>query len=98
MAASYRSRVLSCLRRVLGRTLHRHTPDARIVSHLVALDALGWRVVEFRPSFIDGEVSIWRVTAERVDFDASMRMMAADPAGALAELVRYASADASEGR
>jgi hypothetical protein len=75
--------------------LHRHTSDADIASHVVALDALGWRVVELRPSLIDGEVSLWWVTAERVDLDASMRMTATDPAGALAELVRYASADAS---
>lgn len=95
MAASFRSLFLSHLRRVLGRALRRHPPDASIVSHLVALDALGWRVVELRPSLMDGEVALWRVKAERVDLDASMRMTAADPDVALAELVRYASADAA---
>lgn len=94
MAARFSSLVLSCVRRVLGRALRRHTPDARIVSHVVALDALGWRVVELRPSLIDGEVALWRVTAERVDLDASLHMTAADPGVALAEIVRYASADA----
>src|SRR5689334_16521768 len=96
MAASCSSVVLSFARRLLDRVLHRHTPDAGIVSHVVTLDALGWRVVELRPSYNDGEVSLWHVTARRVDFDASMNMTAADPDVALAELVRYASADASE--
>jgi hypothetical protein len=68
------------------------------VSHVIALDALGWRVVELRPSLIDGEVALWRVTAERADLDAYMRMTAADPGVALAELVRYASVDASGAR
>jgi hypothetical protein len=95
VTASCSSRVLSHLRRALGRAFRRRlTPDARIVSHVVALDALGWRVVELRPSSIDGEVTLWRVTAERLDRDASMHMAAEEPDVALAELVRYASADA----
>ena len=98
MAAFFSSPVLPRALRVLDRVLRRHTPDAHIVGHVVALDALGWRVIELRPSFIDGEVSLWRVTAERVDLDASMSMTAADPAGALAELVRYASADTAGAR
>jgi len=97
MAAFFSSHVLPRARRVLGRVLRRHTPDAQIASHVVALDTLGWRVTGLRPSLIDGEVSLWHVTAERVDFDASMCMTAADPAGALAEIVRYASADAAGG-
>lgn len=98
MPASCSSPVLSRLRRGLDRALRRHTPDASIVSHVVALDALGWRVVELRPSLIDGEVTLWHVTAERVDHDASMHMTAADPDVALAELVRYVSADAAGAR
>jgi hypothetical protein len=82
----------------MDRVLRRHTPDAHIVGHVVALGALGWRVIELRPSLIDGEVSLWRVTAERVDLDASMSMTAADLAIALAELVRYASADTAGAR
>jgi hypothetical protein len=98
MAALFSSSVLPRVRRVLGRVLRCHTPDAQIVGQVVALDALGWRVTEIRPSLIDGEVSLWRVTAERIDLDASMCTTAADPAGALAEIVRYASADAAGGR
>jgi hypothetical protein len=94
MVTSCSSPVLSRLRRVLDRSLRRHTPDASIVSHVIALDALGWRVVELRPSLMDGEVALWHVTAERVDHDVSMHMTAVDPDVALAELVRYVSADA----
>ena len=53
MATAFSSSVLASFRRALGRMLHGHPLDACIVSHVVALDALGWRVVEFRPSFID---------------------------------------------
>lgn len=84
--------------RRLPEGARRRTADGSIVSHVVSLDALGWRVVELRPSFIDGEVSLWHVTAKRVDFDASMHMTAGDLDVALAELVRYASVDASGGR
>lgn len=70
-------------------------PHAR---HIAALDALGWRVVAFRPSIPSGESSLWDVTITRVDLDASMTVTATNPDVALAELVRYASADATEKR
>jgi len=89
------SRVLPCIRRLVGRVLHHPPLDAEIVGHVIALDALGWRITEIRPGLINGDVSLWRVTAERVDLDASINMAAANPASALAEIVRYASADAS---
>ena len=98
MTALCNSRVLSCLRRALSRAFRHHTPDVRILSHVEVLDALGWRIVELRPSRIEGEVALWSVTVERVDLDASMCMTAADPVVALAEIVRYASADASSER
>ncbi|HWO20379.1 MAG TPA: hypothetical protein VNO30_16535 [Kofleriaceae bacterium] len=56
-----------------------------------ALEAIGWRVSELRPS-IDRE--LWHVTIERVDLVASMTATAPDPDVALEELARYAAVDA----
>jgi hypothetical protein len=56
-----------------------------------ALEAIGWRVSELRPS-IDRE--LWHVTIERVDLVASMTVTAPDPDVALEELARYAAVDA----
>ncbi|HWO27011.1 MAG TPA: hypothetical protein VNO30_50120 [Kofleriaceae bacterium] len=70
----------------------RVAPEAR--KHVVvieALEAIGWRVNELRPS-IDRE--LWHVTIERVDLVASMTVTAPDPDVALEELARYAAADA----
>jgi hypothetical protein len=66
------------------------------VRHIIALEAFGWRVIQLRPSIVGGEVALWYVAITRVDLDASMTMSATDPDVALAELVRYASADATE--
>jgi hypothetical protein len=69
--------------------------DPRTRSHVVvieALEAIGWRVIELRPS-IDREQ--WHVTIERVDLVASMTVTAPDPDVALEELARYAAADAA---
>lgn len=62
---------------------------------LVALDTIGWRLTELRPSLSAG-AGMWHVTIERVDYVASMSATAPDPDGALEELARYAAADAEE--
>jgi hypothetical protein len=75
------------------RAIRRLDPRAR--AHVVvieALEAIGWRVIELRPS-IDRE--LWHVTIERVDLVASMTATAPDPDVALEELARYAAADAA---
>jgi hypothetical protein len=64
--------------------------------HLIALDAVGWRVVEIRPPISRDEGALWHVAITRVDFVASMTATAPEPDVALAELVRYASADGRE--
>jgi len=86
--------------------LHRHDPQAEpranpppphacwLVRHIVSLESLGWRVVELRPLISEGEVALWHVRISRVDLGATMTVSAAAPDIALAELVRYASADA----
>lgn len=92
-----------------GRAPRRNSPGARVVKqpvrlqeanahpllrHIVALAAIGWRVVELRPSIYEGEAELWYVTITRVDFGASLTVTEADPDVALAELVRYAQVDA----
>jgi len=62
--------------------------------HIIALEAIGWRVVELRPSIIGDEPALWSVTIERTDENASMTATEVDPDVALAELVRYTQADA----
>jgi hypothetical protein len=70
-----------------------------LARHVLALEALGWRVIELRPSRIrGGEVALWRVAILRVDLDASMTVTSSDPLAGLAELARYASADARKER
>jgi hypothetical protein len=92
-----------------SHTLRRHEPKAAaaaspppgarpLVRHLTALDAAGWRVVELRPLMACGEPALWRAAITRVDLDASISVSATDPEVALAELVRYASVDATEPR
>ena len=92
-----------------SHALRRHDPKAEpaesppqgarpLVRHLVALEAAGWCVVELRPLIDCGETALWRAAITRVDLDASMAVSAVDPDAALAELVRYASADAKERR
>ena len=82
-----------------SHALRRHDPrTAPLVHHITALEAIGWRVVELRPAPSSGDPSRWHVAITRVDFDARMTATAAEPGVALAELVRYASADAEEER
>ena len=69
-------------------------PGSGLAPHLLALEALGWRVVELRPTSTTSRPAIWRAAILRTDLDATMSVSAPDPAVALAELVRYASADA----
>lgn len=64
-----------------------------LVGYIVELEAAGWHVIRLRPSIGDEPV-LWRVTIERYDESASMAITEADPDVALAELVRYARADA----
>ena len=69
--------------------------DPRTRTHVVvieALEAIGWRVIELRPS-IDRE--LWHVTIECVDLVVSMTLTAPDPDVALEALARYAAADAA---
>jgi hypothetical protein len=61
---------------------------------IAALEPVGWHVIEIRPSFIDDRPALWRVTIERYDESASMTVIDADPDDALADLARYAQADA----
>lgn len=71
-------------------------PHARsLVRHIVELEAIGWHVVGLRPSTTGDAPVLWRVTIERYDASATMTMTEAEPDVALAELVRYAQADAS---
>jgi hypothetical protein len=79
-------------------TLSPPSRDRPLVSHLIALDAAGWRVVEMRPEGTCYDAPLWRVAITRVDLDASISVWAAALDIALAELVRYASADADEPR
>ena len=77
---------------------HRTTERTQVhalVRHIVSLEALGWHVVRLRPSIGDGTATLWRVTIERYDAGATMTMVEAEPDVALAELVRYAQADAA---
>lgn len=68
---------------------------AQLVGHILALEAVGWRIAELRPRPSAGdEPPLWHVAITRFDLDASMSASAVDPADALAEFVRYASADA----
>ncbi len=64
------------------------------VSVIAALEAIGWRVTELRPSV---DHAMWHVTIERVDLVAKMTVTAPDPDAALEELARYTAADAQRG-
>lgn len=69
-------------------------PEARARTHvsvIAALEAIGWRVTELRPSV---DHALWHVTIGRVDQVASMTVTAPDPDVALEELARYAGTDA----
>lgn len=95
------------------RALRRHRPVARtekppgrlqdthsqpLVHQIIALAAVGWRIVELWPSLSDGQAALWHVTIARFDHAAKLTVTAEDPDAALAELVRYASSDAPEER
>jgi hypothetical protein len=70
-------------------------PETRLfVRHILSLEAIGWRVVGFRPGVSGDEPALWRVTIERVDDGASMTASDEDPEDALEDLVRYTRADA----
>lgn len=68
-----------------------------LVRQIFALEAAGWRLVGLRPSSLgaEAETARWRVTIARFDENASITVTEADPDAALAELVRYAQADAA---
>jgi hypothetical protein len=70
----------------------------QLVRHILALEAIGWRITQLRPSVAGDEPPLWRVVITRFDLDASMSASAMDPADALAELLHYASADAAKER
>ena len=64
--------------------------------HIVELAAIGWHVVGLRPSRTDDPpAALWHVTIERYDESATMSIVENDPDVALAQLVRYAQADAA---
>src|SRR5262245_58491688 len=85
------------------RKIHVHQRHDRVASpphahsflpHILELEAVGWHVVRLRPKFSGDEPPLWRVTIERYDESASMTMVESEPDVALAELARYARADA----
>src|SRR5215212_12107268 len=84
----------------LRRHRPKHSLSARpphehpVVSHLVALDAAGWHVVEMRPEGSCDDVPLWYVAITRFDLDTTISVWGGELGSALAELVRYASADA----
>jgi hypothetical protein len=94
----------------LTKALRRHPSKAALASNaqppgadqlfhqILALEAIGWRVTQLRPSVAGDEPPLWRVAITRFDLDASMTASSIDPADALAELLHYASADAAEER
>jgi hypothetical protein len=51
--------------------------------------------VGLRPSSTGDEPTLWRLTIQRHDENASITLIEADPDVALAELIRYAQADAA---
>jgi hypothetical protein len=73
-----------------------HQQKCPLIHLITALEPVGWHVVEIRPSIGGGETILWRVTIERYDENVSMTVTDADPDVALAELARYAQADAKE--
>jgi hypothetical protein len=70
-------------------------PTLSLVRYIVELEAVGWHIVGLRPSRTGDEPALWRVTIERYVENASMSVVEAEPGVALAELVRYAQADAA---
>jgi hypothetical protein len=68
--------------------------ERSLVRLIEALEDMGWRIVGLRPSLSDGRAMLWRVTIGRYDQTASITVTEAEPAVALAELFRYAQADA----
>jgi hypothetical protein len=92
----------------LTKALHRHSskvtsasnrpppPADQLVGHILALEAVGWRIAELRPSLAGNEPPLWRVSITRFDLGASMSASAVDPENALVELLHCASADAEE--
>jgi len=79
---------------VSGKRSARASRARPLVSHIIALEAIGWHVVGLRPSITGDEPALWCVTIERTDENASMTATEEDPDVALAELVRYTQADA----
>ena len=77
------------------KRLHKDPPAPSLVHRIVELETIGWHVVRFRPIRTGDEPALWRVTIERYDENASMTLVEEDPDAALAELVRYAQADAA---
>ena len=78
-----------------GSEIRRPEPKAQThLSVIAALDAIGWRVTELRPSV---DHAMWRVTIERTDFAVTMSVTAADPDVAFEELARYTATDAQRG-
>lgn len=71
-----------------------HERQCPLVQLITRLEPAGWHVVEIRPDSTDGETALWRVKIERYDRSASMTVIDAYPDVALAELARYAQADA----
>ncbi len=78
-----------------GRDPDPHACLHPLVRHIIALEAAGWHVIALRPRSCGDAPPLWRVTIERYDEGASMTLTEADPEVALAELVRYAQADAA---
>ena len=74
------------------RANRRPDPWARTHVVIARLEAIGWRVMEFRP-LIEGNLEVWRVTIERVDLAAKVSVTALDPDDVFEELARYTASD-----
>ena len=77
-----------------SHTTERYEGDPRLyVAALLKLAALGWYVTAIRPD--RSAPLLWRVTVVRYDLSVWISAIDADPDDALAEIVRYAAADAA---
>jgi hypothetical protein len=88
------------LRRHLSKAAHASNAQLprvdQLVHQILALEAIGWHITQLRPSIAGDAPPLWRVAITRFDLDVSMTASAVDPADALAELLHYVSADATE--
>jgi hypothetical protein len=78
-----------------AKSMEQAPPTRSLVRSIVEFEAIGWHVARLRPSTSGEASALWCVTIERYDQNATMTITEANLEAALAELVRYAKADAS---